>query len=449
MSYEVKEKVVRVDHAAGCSRNKSCGPECVRVTEGWVVEYRLALPGRRRPARKRERIPPEWSESKTKRNAWARTREAFWLTKGQEGENERASMTVAQLAESWIRQRKAEGCDVVKDEQRFRDHVNPVLGRLPVVEVRPRHAHELVMNLRRTPSTRGGVLSSRTVRSIYFQTKQLFTHAVLQELVSGNPILVGRGVLPKKEDKDPGWRKGAIFTVDEVEQLISSPEVPGHRRVVYALSFLTGLRPGQVNELRWGDYDPSLSPLGRLSSSRSWDSKHKRVKSTKTSVDHLVPVHPTLAKILAEWKLLGWRERHGRTPKDEDLIVPTINLTNRDVRKALEDFLEDLKRLHLRKRRQYDARRTFMSLALSGGAPKDLVRWITHPRPADVFDLYVTPSWEALCAAVERIVVKRRGEGAVGLLENGTQMARDEARQGRNEKGPEARKLRGPMSGGV
>ncbi len=204
-----------------------------------------------------------------------------------------------------------------------------------------------------------------------------------------------------------------------------------------------------MNELRWGDYDPSLSPLGRLSSSRSWDSKHKRVKSTKTRADHLVPVHPTLAKILAEWKLQGWRERHGRTPKDDDLIVPTINLTNRDVRKALEDFLEDLDRLHLRKRRQYDARRTFTSLALSGGAPKDLVRWITHPRPADVFDLYVTPSWDALCFAVERIVVKRRGEGRSGCLKRHAQMARDDARQDGNEKGPEARKLRGPRTGGV
>ncbi len=33
----------------------------------------------------------------------------------------------------------------------------------------------------------------------------------------------------------------------------------------------------------------------------------KVVKSTKTGVDHLVPVHPVLAKILAEWKLRGWR----------------------------------------------------------------------------------------------------------------------------------------------
>ena len=66
-----------------------------------------------------------------------------------------------------------------------------------------------------------------------------------------------------------------------------------------------------------------------------------------------------------------------------------------------------------------------------------------------MFDLYVTPSWDALCAAVERIVVKRRGEGAAGLLENGTQMARDDARLDRNEKAPQPSRVAGPRIGGV
>jgi hypothetical protein len=43
---------------------------------------------------------------------------------------------------------------------------------------------------------RGGVLGSRTVRGIYFMTRQLFTYALLQELIPGNPIILGRGVLP-------------------------------------------------------------------------------------------------------------------------------------------------------------------------------------------------------------------------------------------------------------
>jgi hypothetical protein len=153
--------------------------------------------------------------------------------------------------------------------------------------------------------------------------------------------------------------------------------------------------------------------MPRLSSSRSWDSKKKRVKATKTEVDHLVPVHPVLARFLADWKLAGWAARHGKKPKGKDLIVPDQNGDHHDVRKVLETFLEDLDRLGLRRRRQYDSRRTFASLAVSGGAPRDIVRFITHPRAADVFDMYVTPTWEPLCGAVKVLPVTWNGAGNV------------------------------------
>jgi len=429
MSYIVKEKVVRVDHRDDCSRSKSCGPACVRITDGWRVEFQLMFPNARRPVRKRERIPSGWSDHKARRTNWARQREAYWIARGQKEEQGRANITVKDLAEMWLTQREAEKGEVGPDRQRMVMHVLPVLGSVRVTEVRPRHAHELVMALRRTPSERGGSLASRTIRGIYFLTKQLFHYALLQELIPGNPVTVDRGVLPKKSDKDPGWRKGAVFTKAEVELLISSDKVPLHRRVLYALSFLTGLRPGQVFELRWGDYEPDFGTLGRLSSSRSWDSKRKLVKATKTGVDHLVPVHTVLAKVLAEWKLGGWAVRHGRKPKSKDLIVPTVSLTNRDVRRALNDFREDLDRLDLRHRRQYDARRTFASLAISGGAPRDVVKAITHPRPADVFDLYVTPTWEALSGAVSCIPVSLSTGTVVQLMDvtksDGTGMARE------------------------
>ncbi len=135
------------------------------------------------------------------------------------------------------------------------------------------------------------------------------------------------------------------------------------------------------------------------------------VKGTKTGVVHEVPVHPALAKVLGEWKLTGWRKRMGRASKADDLIVPTINGTHRDVRKALEDFHEDLIRIGLRRRRHYDSRRTFISLGLDGGASKDILESITHPRPKDAFDLYRTASWEARCEAVLKVrVAVRQGE---------------------------------------
>jgi hypothetical protein len=46
---------------------------------------------------------------------------------------------------------------------------------------------------------------------------------------------------------------------------------------------------------------------------RSYNSKAGREKNTKTEAVKQVPVHPTLAAMLAEWKLGGWPSLVGRT----------------------------------------------------------------------------------------------------------------------------------------
>jgi integrase len=410
MAIIIREYVVRIDHVPDCPKTKGCSKACVRVIDGWEADYKLRVPGSDLPLRKRERIPHEWSATKTSRNDWAEQREVYYLRQTLDELKKKSNIKVTELVEKFLAQRAAEGMSTErKDRQRMEGYILPNIGGLRVVDVRPRHAHDVVMALRRQPSARGGTLAPRTIRSAYFTLRQIFEFAVLQELIPTNPIRLGRGVLPKKTDKDPAWRKDAVFNSDETEMLISDHRVAIHRRVGYAIEFFTGLRPGQVSALTWSDYEPKMQPLGRLSSSRSYDSERGIVKATKTQVDHLVPVNPVLAKILAEWKLTGWKARHGRSPDPGDLIIPTINLTHRDSRKALEDFYEDLERLGLRKRRHYDSRRTFISLAMSAGAPKDLVLQITHPRPADVLDLYFTPTWEALCGVVKLLPMQLRG----------------------------------------
>ena len=131
---------------------------------------------------------------------------------------------------------------------------------------------------------------------------------------------------------------------------------------------------------------------------------------------HEVPVHQTLAKALARWKLTGWRTWIARAPRPDDPIIPNKRGAHRDVRKALEDFHEDLERLGLRKRRHYDARRTFISLGLDGGASKDILQSITHPRPTDAFDLYWTPGWAARCEAVSKLNVSPKDGTVVPLV---------------------------------
>ena len=201
-------------------------------------------------------------------------------------------------------------------------------------------------------------------------------------------------------DKDPNWRHTAIFTRDEEEQVLSDERIPEDRRAFYALLFLGALRFGEAAARRWRDYDPEASPLGRLRVSTAMHAADKREKGVKTDRPREVPVHPTLAKVLATWKLSGWPLYFDRAPGPDDLIVPSRKGSPRSVAHMLKKFHEDLARLGLRPRRQHDARRTFISLARADGARPDVLRWVTHGPTGSVMDDYTTLPWESLCAAV-------------------------------------------------
>src|SRR5581483_8893881 len=115
----------------------------------------------------------------------------------------------------------------------------------------------------------------------------------------------------------------AHFSREEVEQLISDERIPWDRRIINGLLFLAGVRWGEMAALRWREYETQFrGHLGRFVVARSFDHRNRRIKPVKTEVPRWVPVHPTLAKMLAEWKLGGWAQMVGRAPTPDDLIVP-------------------------------------------------------------------------------------------------------------------------------
>jgi len=59
---------------------------------------------------------------------------------------------------------------------------------------------------------------------------------------------------------------------------------------------------------RWRDYDHEVKPLGKLLVSSAWDRHAKAEKPVKTERPREVPVHPTLASLLATWRLRGWKD---------------------------------------------------------------------------------------------------------------------------------------------
>jgi len=318
------------------------------------------------------------------------------------GEAEDGPLTVARYAEHWAKERKAAGVSTALDDAaRLRLHVLAHLGKLRLEEVRPKQIRDLIKHLRQNSE-----LAPRSVRHVYAALRLLFRHAVVDELIGQSPCVLKPNDLPKLVDKDPAWRVGAVFTRNELELLLSEDRIPWDRRMMYALMGLAGLRFGEASSLRWRSYDPSLKPLGRLHIVTSYNTRARREKATKTEQPRLVPVHPLLARLLAEWKLGDWQVLMQRAPTPEDLIVPSRLKRNRSKNQGITKLHDDLERIGLRRRRQHDLRRTFISLARADGARKDVLEHITHGRPGGIMDLYTELPWALLCEEVAKLRVE-------------------------------------------
>jgi hypothetical protein len=79
---------------------------------------------------------------------------------------------------------------------------------------------------------------------------------------------------------------------------------------------------------------------------------------------------------------------------------------------------QDLELLGMRHRRGHDLRRTMISLARTDGARKDLLELCTHNphKKQSTIDVYTEFPWEALCAEVAKLKVKRQALGQVITL---------------------------------
>lgn len=316
--------------------------------------------------------------------------------------------TVELFFERWIKvRRQLNYVSVGDDESRLRLHVLPVIGRLPIDEVRPKHAADIVLGLR----AKGGH-APRTIRKIAAALHTMFASAKREELIDSNPIDFDRGVLPPNVDQDPTWRHEAIYTRDEIEALLSDARIPLERRALYALKFFTG-RHTEAATCTWAQYDTRLEPLGGI-----------MLGKTKAKVPRPVPMHPAGAALLAEWRLSGWPVLMGRQPTPEDLIVPLFNGPRKGLARrasqAQKDLLRDLEAIGLRRsagakrnRRGHDLRRTLITLAQVDGARREIIEAATHGPRGDIMSVYTSIPWPTLCAEFMKLRIRYRApEGA-------------------------------------
>lgn len=306
------------------------------------------------------------------------------------------SRLVKDYAARWLDNREAQGLTSIKEDRSRMKRIVHRFGGLLLEDV----TREDVKLWVRAMGHEKVPLSSRHIRNTYDTLRVMLSDAQADGLIDANPCTLRerRKELPQQADKTAAWRDSAVYSHAEVRALICDERIPRERRVTYALLFLTGMRNGEMVVRRWSDLDESKKPLGELAVGSTWLEKLKREKvGTKTGIRRRVPVHPTLAVILADW-----RKTSARTaPTDFIVWSPRGRMLKQN--NVLLTLKADLRLLGLSKRRVHDTRRTFISLGISDGARGDILRWVSHGTSRNVFDVYTTVSWEALCAEVAKL----------------------------------------------
>lgn len=186
-------------------------------------------------------------------------------------------------------------------------------------------------------------LKSKTITSLCFFMKSIFTYALNNDMIIKNPFFTPK----RKQDLNTGKQEIKVFNFDEIVNLIKHSS--GDLRLFLILAFFTGARTGEILALKYEDldfYNNEIHIFKSLSVSGIIDSP--KTKSSKRTIDMLD---------IIKQELLPLKQTHSLN----DFIIKSHRYF------LNKEFHQLLEKLHYEKRRLYDTRHSFASLMLSKG----------------------------------------------------------------------------------
>jgi integrase len=316
------------------------------------------------------------------------------------------AVTVGTYLQRWLDSRTNRGA--VTDKSLIRNHglTCAWLCAMRMDDVRPKHAKKFVLELQAKVSTKSGKsLKPKYIANINGAMKSAFSAALLDEVIQSDVWRLPPGMISKEsEEADP-------YTREEAAALLASAELG--RLVWLALAFYTGMRCGEVCGRRWRDYDPAPTPLGALTIATQYQDQ-----KLKTDNPRVCPVHPELARVLADWWDFGFEAVYLRKPRPDDFIVPSRQSMDVSLKRSAtyKAIAKDCAAAHVTCRGQHATRHTLISAIQRGGADPKVVEQITHNAAGTMIDRYTHREWDELCAAM--LCLRPYGQKLVAALDS-------------------------------
>lgn len=298
-------------------------------------------------------------------------------------------MVVATWAETWLQQRNNRTAS--DDAARLRTHVlsRGWLAQKPIGDVTLADTMRLLRELQEEfPLER-----QKTVNNIYGVYRTLMRDARIERLVAEDVCTLPRGAKRKAPR-----RPRRAYSLEVVRALTTDDRLSMAYRVLWGLLFYTGMREGEACGRRWRDWDLSSRPLTALVVDTQYDGE-----PLKTDNPRRVPVHPTLERMLVEWREV-WELVVCRKPEPDDFIVPNdgprSDFRNHTKSSAYKAWRRSLERVGFDNHSLHSTRNTFITWCRRHRADPDALEVVTHNSAGRVIDQYTDWQWEPLCEAV-------------------------------------------------
>lgn len=321
--------------------------------------------------------------------AWLRDQDVATAT-GSLADRARSRATVRELGKVWLASRvHVSPRTRTDDEWIWERHIEPVWGDHAVGAIRREDVQSWVGDL-------AGRFAARTVDTIVRRLQTFLTWCVEHQYLTVSPAV--NLALPRGNKREHYY-----MSVAEFRALQAALPVWARDPVLFAAT--TGVRPGELWELRAGDVDLGRRRV-RVSRSVSHQGSGVRVGPPKNGKSRDVPVTPGVAEIL--------RPRVKGKPRDALLFTSEQGVQVRENNFSRRVWKTATREAGLEGVRVYDLRHTAASWAIRSGASVLVVqRMLGHASASMTLDVYAGLWDEDLDDVAGRIGAMLDGLGGV------------------------------------
>ena len=147
-----------------------------------------------------------------------------------------------------------------KREYHVRVHISPALGHVRLKDLQARQIHTLYVRMARTESQGRAPLAASTRRDIHTTLKMALKQAVRWGLMPQNPAEFVDPPRPTEVDGEEEGGEEIRALTDEQARVLFEATAGKRWHHYYVAAVRTGLRPGELLGLRWGDLDLGVDP---------------------------------------------------------------------------------------------------------------------------------------------------------------------------------------------